>query len=235
MDRKFSFFDLPAEIRVMVYEFLLAYRPFRLDAYTIRQSGVIESESFQLKIIRKGPFLRAQPLSVDVLQTCSRVYHEALPVLYGLNQFWMVCLWIRRLNDPSPFCPELVLNKAGLIRRLGTRYSFSLEYLKAFLANFPQLQYFGDFSEWHLTFSEWRLTYSTRIDLVRQAVPGLIADHPSLCRVAVLGSEEARIFPSIREVEFRDFTSYATRMVLLAANERVSAPVSDPFELLASC
>lgn len=41
-----------------------------------------------------------------------------------------VYLWIRRLNDPRPVSPGLIPDKAGLVRRLNTRYSFSLEHLK---------------------------------------------------------------------------------------------------------
>jgi hypothetical protein len=99
----FRFLDLPAELRLHIYEVLL-----------------LDPESYVLPVANLPPTRpnRSKSIYPAILRTSKAVYSEALPVLYSGNTFMI-------RSFPPKFCvPELTAyigeKNAGLIRRVFT-------------------------------------------------------------------------------------------------------------------
>lgn len=99
----FRLLDLPAELRLHIYEALL-----------------FDAESYILPVANLPPARpnRSKSIHPAILRTCKTVYHEALPVLYSTNTFMI-------RTFPLQYCvPQLTAyirgRNSGLIRRVFT-------------------------------------------------------------------------------------------------------------------
>lgn len=94
--RKLHFFDLPAEIRLKIYELVL-----------VRPSSTIDLDTLNYRIIRPR---------LSCFLVCRRMHHEAYHVFYGSTQQPL------RLFPTSPTAGRLLYTNKPLLYRVGPRY-----------------------------------------------------------------------------------------------------------------
>lgn len=100
-----TFFDLPPEIRVNIYSYI-----------------VVEDHPFQI-LTRPGPYrVRAQRIDVpepDLLAVCKLIRKEAMPIFYGANIFEP--LFGNSYLDTAEFVAWLPDEKVNMLRALRSR------------------------------------------------------------------------------------------------------------------
>ncbi|KAK3065089.1 hypothetical protein LTS18_011053 [Coniosporium uncinatum] len=81
-----SFFDLPANVRILVYSYALTSDiPISCPIFTSPYTFV---DSLRRDCVSPGLIIIPRPaLGVNILRTCRRIYHEATHVLYQDNHF----------------------------------------------------------------------------------------------------------------------------------------------------
>ena len=111
-ESSFPFLKLPAEIRNMIYHFLLANRIVKLGICYYREYLYFAQRSNRLRTdaLKNNPHPDVNhqaygtreyaPLSIALLATCSQIYDEAHLIPYSLNTFSIRCellpVWLDR-------------------------------------------------------------------------------------------------------------------------------------------
>ena len=82
-----SFFELPAELRLKIYEYALTSQ----SPITPRLDGAQKAESKEAPVVAAESSTQAKASSLALLQTCRLVDWEARPVYYANNTFRFTC------------------------------------------------------------------------------------------------------------------------------------------------
>ncbi|KAN0086600.1 hypothetical protein V8E54_000288 [Elaphomyces granulatus] len=107
---KVTFFTLPAEIRLQIYDLLLINRSDTDQERIILPTADIDESDDGIE------YLQDRTIEPAILQTCKQIYREANPILYSQNVFWT-----ENPEDLFRFFAQIGLVNFKLIKKLEVR------------------------------------------------------------------------------------------------------------------